>query len=144
MNIRQTRNAIFTFAKPERQTIFSLQVNRTSTRVQWLAKLDDVTRLWIIKRHFSQCQNSKFTRIIKLKLTYLVCLCIFIPLRSLSLKIFSPVIKDKKVGNTGRHQRTKSLVQTALNLSKLGPASNLFQTNPFLQSLFDIPCSIRF
>ena len=62
---------------------------------------------------------------------------------SLSLKIPSPVIKDEKVGNIGRHRGTKSLVQTAVNLSKLGPAPNFFQ-NPFLQSLFDIPCSIRF
>ena len=64
-------------------------------------------------------------------------------LHSLSLKLFSPVIRDEKVGNIGRHRRTKSLIQTAVNLSKLGPAPNFVQ-NTFLQSLFDIPCSIRF
>ena len=104
--------------------------------------------LWCI-RDFSRSQNSTFTRMIKLKLTYLVSVCISCrcskvsSLRSLSLKIFAPVIKDEKVGNIDRHRGTKSLLETAVNLSKLGPAPNFFQT-PFLQSMFDIPCSIRF
>ena len=63
--------------------------------------LDDVTRLWIIKKcigDFSRSQNSKFTRIIKLKLTYLVSVCIYLPLQQFQLALTQNFLSSYMMG----------------------------------------------
>ena len=71
---------------------------------------------------------------------YCLAAVIISPRSAHSLKSSSQFIKDEKVRNVGRHRGTKSLVQAAVNLSKLGPAPNFFSSKSFSV----IRCSIRF
>ena len=91
--------------------------------------------------NFSRSQNSKFTRIIKLKLTLFLRVflaTVGILARSARSRLnHSPLVKDEREGNFGRHRGMKSLVQTAVNLSKLGPAPKSFSAKSFRYATLD-------